>query len=752
MRSLLSKGLNFCPTPGEPDIHNLKQDLDTFHTSLRRNLFFNRRVDSNTSLDQSIMSQLQETTFLDEGGPFDHHQFKNPSKWSPKGPIQLEAMITINTNQLSHITPRAPGQQNLTKEEKTALTELIANKDIVIKPADKGSAVVIQNREDYIKEGLRQLMDQNFYKEVTEDLTSKHNEEILQLINQMTNNDEITDRCAAYLHIEKPRTPQLYLLPKIHKNKFPVPGRPIVSANSSPTERISQLADFFLQPLVSNTKSYVKDTTDFINKIENISGLATGTILCTIDVTSLYTNIPNQEGIEACRKFLSTTNNTQDNPSTESILQLLHHVLTKNNFDFDNRHYLQTGGTAMGTKVAPSFANLFMADFEDKYVYTYQTQPKLWLRYIDDIFMIWDHTQEELDTFIQHLNSCHTTIKFTSESSTSKVNFLDTTVTIEANGTLYTNLYTKPTDSHNYLRYDSAHPHHCKTSLPTSQFLRLRRICTKIEDFDTNAVSLAGHFLRRGYPQHLIEEAIIKTRRINRASTLTQSDTDKKDTNKSTLFLITTYKPGTNILKNIVDTNWPNLGRTNTTENLYNAKIIYGYRRNKNLRDILVNSKLPDTQPKRNIKQDGPPNPLNKCQSRKCTYCPFLDRSGKITSTTTGREYITRKHISCCSHNLIYCITCTICKKQYVGQTSKKLRERFINHFGNINNKRTSEPIGRHFQSPGHNGKKTLKIHIVEFIPAPHNSQVGKNLRDSYERKWMHRLQSIAPQGLNLAE
>ena len=752
MTSLLSKGLNFCPTPGEPDLHSLKQDLDTFHTSLRRSLFFNRRVDSNTSLDQSTMSQHLDTTLHDDSGPFDHYKFKNPSNWSPKGPIQLESMITINTNQLSYTTPCAPTYQNLTKEERSAMAELSKNSDIVIKPADKGSAVVIQQKEDYIREGLRQLMDQNFYQEVTEDLTSKHNEEILQLINTMANDEEITARCATYLHIEKPKTPQLYLLPKIHKNKSPVPGRPIVSANSSPTERISQLADFFLQPLVSKTRSYVKDTTDFINKIEDIRGLREGTTLCTIDVSSLYTNIPNQEGINACKKFLSTSRNPQDSPSIPSILALLHHVLTKNNFDFNSKHYLQTGGTAMGTKVAPSFANLFMADFEDKHVYTYHTQPTLWLRYIDDICLLWEHTPEELTSFIEHLNTCHPTIKFTSEQSTSEVNFLDTTVHITTAGTLYTDLYSKPTDSHNYLRYDSAHPSHCKTSLPNSQFLRLRRICTRIEDYDKNATNLASHFLRRGYPQQLIEEAVIKARRIDRSTTLQPKEPKDNTNNQETMFLITTYNPNANILKNIVDANWPNLGRTNTTVSLHSARVMYGYRRNKNLRDILVSSKITTETTKRLTNPDGPPNPLNKCQSRKCTYCPYLDRSGDITSTTTGRSYIARKHISCCSHNLIYCITCTTCSRQYVGQTSKKLRERFVNHFGNINNKRTLDPIGRHFQSAGHSGKKTLIIHILEFIPAPHNSMVGKSLRDSYERKWMYRLQSIAPQGLNLAE
>ena len=541
------------------------------------------------------------------------------------------------------------------------------------------------------------------------------------------------------------------MLPKIHKNKSPVPGRPIVSANSSPTERISQLADLFLQPLVSKTKSYVKDTTDFLNKVETTTRPKPGSILCTIDVTSLYTNIPNQEGIEASQKQLAQHRPGTQAPSNLSILKMLQYVLTKNNFDFNDKHYLQVGGTAMGTKVAPSLANLFMADFEDKWVYQYHTQPSVWLRYIDDIFIIWEDTKEKLDSFIEYLNSCHPTIKFTSEQSTESINFLDTTVHIQTDGSLYTDLYCKPTDSHNYLMYESAHPRHCKHSLPYSQLLRVRRICTRLVDYDRNAEMLSKHFLRRGYPLELVLQAVLDVRRKDR-SDLLQPKPPKDQSKNQDLFLITTHQPGEHPLRTIVEDNWPLIGRTNTTECLFSNNIIFGQRRNKNLRDILVHAKTNNHTPKTRCKSDEAPNPMNKCTTKKCNYCPRLDRSGRITSTTTKREYQAKKHISCKSHNLIYCITCNVCQKQYVGQTKLRLMDRFVHHFGNIKYTRLKDPIGRHFASHGHDSKINLTIHIVDFIAAPSESKPGQFLRDTLERKWIHRLQSLQPQGLNLAD
>jgi len=104
-------------------------------------------------------------------GPFDHKDFKHKTGWSPPGPRALEAFILSNELGLAKSLCRAPNSHNLPRDEELAKANLKANKHIIIKPADKGSAVVVMNREDYIAEGVRQLSDQNFYKEVEKDLT-----------------------------------------------------------------------------------------------------------------------------------------------------------------------------------------------------------------------------------------------------------------------------------------------------------------------------------------------------------------------------------------------------------------------------------------------------------------------------------------------------------------------------------------------------------------------------------------------------
>ena len=104
---------------------------------------------------------------------------------------------------------------------------------------------------------------------------------------------------------EEPRTPNLYFHPKIHKKSNP--GRPIVSSINSHSSKISEFVDIHLKDIVDKIKSHIKDTTDFIKKIEMIENLPEHAILVTMDVKSLFTQIPHSEGINALEKLKRIT-------------------------------------------------------------------------------------------------------------------------------------------------------------------------------------------------------------------------------------------------------------------------------------------------------------------------------------------------------------------------------------------------------------------------------------------------------------
>ena len=136
-----------------------------------------------------------------------------------------------------------------------------------------------------------------------------------------------------------------------------------------------------------------------------------------------------------------------------------------------------------------------------------QHKPKVWWRYIDNIFTIWEHGQESLKLFLQQSNLFHTTIKFMAEMSMEPITFLDTTVILE-NDILHTDLYSKPTDTHQYLSPNSCHPKHCTTSIPYSQGLRLWRICLRREDFMKRLNRLRDYLLACGYDTNSVDYQI----------------------------------------------------------------------------------------------------------------------------------------------------------------------------------------------------------------------------------------------------
>ena len=155
--------------------------------------------------------------------------------------------------------------------------------------------------------------------------------------------------------------------------------------------------DHFLSPIVKTGRSYIRDTGDLLLKLQEINNLMADEILLTLDVSALYTNIPNDEGTMAVLLTLRTARPGDTQPSNLSLVQLLAQVLSLNNFQFDSKTYLQIGGTALGTRLAPSYAKIFMSDFKEKHVYTYDLQPRAWYCYIDDIFCIWQYGENELE-------------------------------------------------------------------------------------------------------------------------------------------------------------------------------------------------------------------------------------------------------------------------------------------------------------------------------------------------------------------
>lgn len=698
---LLDKGLSFIPTTNirKKQKETLKGETQEFHRKLKLAAFFEGSDDT------------------------EYTPFMPKSNWEPKAnqiPDTITDLIRENNNTINALNPKNhKDKNNLSRGESQALFRLAKNKHIIIKPADKGSAIVIMDRTQYIHEAHRQLNNTTHYKKLMRPIYMDTALEIQDIIQTLVHNKHITKKQSFYLRgEEKPRPRIFYLLPKIHKPPqswtipYEVPaGRPIVSDCNSESYRIAEYIDHFLTPLSSRHNSYIKDTYDFINKIKNTK-ITQNAFLFTIDIDSLYTNINTTAGLRAVKDCMEKYPNNS-RPDTQ-LLQLLEISLSRNDFEFDKEHYLQISGTAMGKKFAPAYANIYMAHWEETVFEKCPKLPTNYFRYLDDIWGTWTHTLEEFKHFINILNTHHRniTVKYTTHNE--QIDFLDTTTykgpTFYQTHTLDTKVFFKDTDTHALLHKDSLHPKHTFKGLIKSQLLRFHRICTQYEDFEEATRTLFTALKPRGYSRSFLREI--------RKTFLTRKPQDTR----KILPLITTYSAFSQAANKKIKQNLDR--RLHNTGILTEYKIISAFKKNKNLKDHLVSSKLPEMN---NIQTQGP---------------IFYKQLKTVKNNTTNITYTIKQTLTANTENCIYVIKCKHCDIQYIGETGNKIKTRLSQHIYNIRNHReTDTHLVAHFIQHG--------LDALEISGLQTNNNWTPEDRRRTEKHWIRKMNTLFPRGLN---
>ena len=305
------------------------------------------------------------------------------------------------------------------------------------------------------------------------------------------------------------RQVNLIMITDITSSVLNLPGLPFpfpfFSACGSATEGMSEIVDFFLQPYMPTIPSSIQDTDDFIRRIRNITDLPSDVLLVTLDVVSLCNCIPHDFGLCSHKDFLLDRN--LPDIVVNGIHNMTELVLKKNVFEFNSECFLQTSGTAIGTIMAPAYANIVMSIFEHRLLTGSWNKPFVWLRYIDDIFAIWIYGEDKFKDFMLYINSINSSFQLSCIYSKECVQFLDVSVSVDNSGSISTDLYVKPTDTHQYLMATSCHPNHNKGSVPYCQALRILRICSSKESAKLRSTELVDC---------LAKEVIINEGLINR--------------------------------------------------------------------------------------------------------------------------------------------------------------------------------------------------------------------------------------------
>ena len=231
---------------------------------------------------------------------------------------------------------------------------------------------MILSREQYIIEVERQLKDAIYYRKLDKPIYLDTIKLVTNIIDSLLRGKYINKKQHRYLiGEEEPRPRRFYILPKIHKDPatwtvpFEIPpGRPIVSDCGSETYYTAEYLDYFLNPLSTKHPSYIKDTYHFVDIVKQLI-VPSNCYLFSMDVKSLYTNIPIPAGIQCVKNILEKFPDPK-RPDRQ-LLQLLEINLTRNDFVFNEQFYLQIKGTAMGKKFAPAYANIFMAKWRRRF-------------------------------------------------------------------------------------------------------------------------------------------------------------------------------------------------------------------------------------------------------------------------------------------------------------------------------------------------------------------------------------------------
>ena len=548
------------------------------------------------------------------------------------------------------------------------LKQLKEDETVIVKRSDKCKGMVMMSKDDYVTKAQTIV---STYQPIHTNPTKKLDKTTGDLIKH-TMKDKVPDKHIHAIIPRESRTAEFYGLPKTHKPNNPL--RPIVSACGDPLDKLTWMLERIISQLLIFVPAHLTNTFDYLNRLKTRypSGFPKGTIAFTVDVNNLYGNIPTAEAIESTIKMLKTHVNRIDlyGLTIPDIQSLLEHCLNNNYLRFGKKIYKQTEGIAMGSRIAPPLAILFMHTVESLILSADTPQPITYFRYIDDVIGLWTHGKESLDKYFKFINEFHPSIKFSIERSDQSENhqipFLDTLLTVQPSGKYTTELYIKPMAAPIILSFNSAHPMQTKRSILHSQSLRAIRLGSNMAAKKRGLQKITKLFQSNGYPLALIN-------RIQHSVLYKPHQHTSQNKSKAITYISLPF----------IDDHLSR--RITTAAKSADLNISIAWKSGRTLANTLIRSSL-----------DPPP-------------CP---RGHRKTCHTCNSGLEGRCHIK----NTVYKITCTLCSHTYIGETTRQIRTRFMEHLGNARRKEQGKHLGEHTKEHHSDSQITDTTFTIEIL------------------------------------
>ena len=516
--SLLNKGLKFVGTPDLVTADTLQGSINRFERSVRLRCGF--------------------------GGNGTMPKFKvpNPSYVPKHAPPVVENFLGKFASAAERkFQALVAGRQgkcfNLTMCESKALRELRQRQDIVVKPADKNLGPTLMSKEAYSRSVHAHVDDPKVYVSIAD--VSKEVDrmcaQLRQLVNCYTPPLSEGEQEFFLQGLAMREVPHLYILPKLHKMKAlkpPIVGRPIAACHSWITTNMSKFVADRLNGVLTQHNTILQDRTELIALLEQTEVTA-DTWLLTFDVESLYPNIDQTDCVNACAEALQG-----DSREKSMVADFLRFILENNFVQVEGEVSRQCSGGAMGTNCLPQAAQLYLAiKWEGVLKRKFGSRfPEVFKRFIDDGFVLFDGSEDELLAFIDALQNELPNINITYQYSQFEVEFLDLVIYKYGSPTaskksLKVRTHQKALNKYLYIPYSSYHQPGMFSSFLNAELIRYVVTNSNPIWYNCMVEKFTYRLLQRGYPQSVIDSALGKVSYSDRPKYLQHLCHKEKDGN-----------------------------------------------------------------------------------------------------------------------------------------------------------------------------------------------------------------------------
>lgn len=265
------------------------------------------------------------------------------------------------------------------------------------------------------------------------------------------------------------------------------------------------------------------------------------------------------------------------------LLQMIQMCLSNNIFLFNKELFKQKCGVAMGVSFSPSFANITMAWWEKTIAWDSSNQLEvdkiiLWVRFIDDLFIIWNGTQDSFNEYFIKLNNNKIGLSFTAKSSKKEIEFLDTKIYVEENQ-LHSTVFRKSTATNSILHATSSHPKSLMESIPYGEMIRMKRNCSKENEANQKIEETISRLKGRGYKNKTLNHCKKRVNLKTRTELLIPKI--KEDPKQEKPRFITAYNRESYVIKSKMEKYWHLISGDPDIGPLVGTKPIITYKKNK---------------------------------------------------------------------------------------------------------------------------------------------------------------------------